>query len=101
MSEASKISDLFKLKSMFRYWKKGIVYGFLYGLVWTIINAVITAITKSMGVPTDTLMGAIQVGGIAVAVTILIGLVLQGIIAGFLVEFINNNSSKLIRWVRK
>ena len=83
--EASKILDLFKVKSLFRYWKKGTLLGFLYGIVWTIINAIITAIAGSMGVPMDTLMGAIQVGGIAVAATILIGLVLQGIIAGFLV----------------
>ena len=99
--EASKIADLFKVKSLFRYWKKGIVLGFLYGLVWSIINAAITAIAGSMGVQIDTLMGAIQVGGVAVIATIIVGLVLQGIVAGFLVEFINNTKNKAIRWVQK
>ena len=99
--EASKIADLFKPKSMFRFWKKGVVLGLLYGLVWTLINAVMTWIVKSMGVPVDTLIGAIQVGGVAVIVTIIVGLVLQGIVAGFLVEFINNNKSKIIKWINK
>ena len=99
--EASKFADLFKIKSIFRYWKKGILLGFLYGIVWAVISAAITAIAGAMGVPMDTLMGAIQVGGIAVAATILIGLVLQGIVAGFLVEYLNNTNNKLIRWVRK
>ena len=99
--EASKIADLFKPKSMFRFWKKGVVLGLLYGLVWTLINAVMTWIVKSMGVPVDTLIGAIQVGGVAVIATIIVGLVLQGIVAGFLVEFINNTKNKAIRWVQK
>jgi len=99
--QASKFADLFKVKSLFRYWKKGILLGFLYGIVWSIISAIMTAIAGSMGVPTDTLMGAIQVGGIAVAATILVRLVLQGIVAGFLVEYINNTNNKAIRWVRK
>lgn len=99
--EASKIADLFKIKSLFRYWKKGVVLGLLYGIVWTLISAIMTAIAGSMGVPMDTLMGAIQVGGIAVIATIIVGLVLQGIVAGFLVEFINNNKSKIIKWINK
>lgn len=99
--EASRIKDLFNVKSLFRYWKKGIVLGFLYGIVWAIISAIITAIVGAMGVQIDTLMGAIQVGGIAVAVTILVGLVLQGIVAGFLVEYLNNTNNKAIRWVKR
>lgn len=99
--EASKIMDLFRAKSLFRYWKKGILYGLLYGLVWTVINIIITAIVGAMGVQITTLMGAIQVGGIAVAITILVGLVLQGIVAGFLVEYLNNTNNKAIRWVKR
>ena len=101
MVEASKIADLFKPKSMFRYWKKGVVLGFLYGIVWAVISAAITWVAGSMGVPMDTLMGAIQVGGVAVAITILVGLVLQGIVAGFLIEYINNTNNKAIRWVKR
>ena len=99
--EASKIADLFKVKSLFRYWKKGVVLGLLYGIVWAVISAVMTAIAGAMGVQIDTLMGAIQVGGVAVITTIIVGLVLQGIVAGFLVEFINNTKNKVIRWVKK
>ena len=99
--EASKIADLFNVKSLVRYWKKGVVLGLLYGIVWAVISAAITAIAGAMGVPIDTLMGAIQVGGVAVIVTILVGLVLQGIVAGFLVEYINNTSNRAIRWVKK
>lgn len=99
--EASKMVDLFKTKNLFRFWKKGIVLGFLYGIVWAVISAIITAIAKSMGVQIDTLMGAIQVGGIAVAITILVGLVLQGIVAGFLVEYLNNTKNRAIKWVQK
>ena len=99
--EANKIADLFKARNLFRFWKKGLVYGILYGLVWAVISAIIAAIAGAMGVPIDTLMGAIQVGGVAIAVTILVGLVLQGIVAGFLVEYLNNTTNKLIRWVRK
>lgn len=99
--EASKFADLFKARNIFRFWKKGILLGFLYGITWTIISAAITAIAGAMGVPIDTLMGAVQVGGVAIAVTILIGLVLQGIVAGFLVEFINNTNNRAIRWVKK
>mgnify|MGYP001610100989 FL=1 len=99
--EASRIADLFKLKSMFRYWKKGIVLGLLYGIVWTLINAVMTWILGAMGIQVTTLMGAIQVGGIAVVVTIIVGLVLQGIVAGFLVEYINNTKNRAIKWVQK
>lgn len=101
MAEANRIADLFRAKNLFRFWKKGIVYGLLYGLVWTVISAIITAIAGAMGVQITTLMGAVQVGGIAVAVTILVGLVLQGIVAGFLVEYINNTNNKAIRWVKK
>ena len=68
--EATKFSDLFVPKSLLRYWKKGIVLGILYGIVWSIISAIITSIAKSMGVQMDTMMGAIQVGGIAIAITI-------------------------------
>ena len=101
MVEASRIADLFKAKSLFRYWKKGVILGLLYGIVWAVINAVMIWIVESMGVPIDTLMGAIQVGGVAVAITILVGLVLQGIVAGFLLEYINNTNNKAIRWVKK
>ena len=101
MVEASKFADLFKAKSLFRYWKKGVVLILLYGIVWAVISAVITWIAESMGVPMDTLMGAIQVGGMAVIVTVLVGLVLQGIVAGFLVEYINNTNNKAIRWVKR
>lgn len=99
--EASRMVDLFKGKNLFRFWKKGIVYGLLYGLVWTAISAIITAIVGAMGVKIDTLIGAIQVGGIAVAITILVGLVLQGIVAGFLVEYINNTKNRAVKWVQK
>lgn len=99
--EASRIADLFRAKNLFRFWKKGVVFGVLYGIVWAVISAAITAIAGAMGVPIDTLMGAVQVGGIAIAITILVGLVLQGIVAGFLVEYLNNTNNKLIRWVKK
>ena len=101
MVRASKFADLFKAKSLFRYWKKGFVLGILYGLVWFVINTIITTILGSMGIPVTTIMGAVQVGGIAVVVTVIIGLVLQGIITGFLVEYINNTNNKAIKWVKK
>lgn len=99
--EASKMVDLFKAKNLFRFWKKGLVLGILYGIVWALINAIIIAIAGAMGVQITTLMGAIQVGGIAITITILVGLVLQGIVAGFLVEYINNTKNRAVKWVQK
>ena len=99
--QANKFSDLFMFKSIFRYWKKGVVLGILYGLVLMVINAITTAIAGSMGIKVDTLMGAIQVGGVALMITVLVGLVIQGIIAGFLVEYINNTKNRLVRWTQK
>lgn len=99
--EASKFNDLLKPKSWFRYWKKGLVFGILYGLVWTVINFILTLIMQSLGIPITTLMAAVQAGGAGIVITVLVALVVQLSVGGFLLEYINNTSNKAVRWVKK
>ena len=99
--EANRFADLGKARNYFRFWKKGLVFGILYGLVWSVISFILSLIMQSLGVPVTTLMAAVQAGGIGIGITVLVALVVQLSVGGFLIEFINNNSSKLIRWVRK
>ena len=99
--EASKFADLWKARSYFRYWKKFLVFGIAYGIIWTGVNALLTAVLGMLGVTVDSLMGAVQVGGIGVVITVLVGLVLQMVVGGFLLEYVSNTNNKAIRWVKK
>lgn len=99
--EADKLTDLFSGKSLFRYWKKGIVFGILYVITWSIINAIFSAVAGMLNLPTESVMGALAVGGIGFAVTVLIGTVLQLIIGGFLIEYVNNAKNRFMKAVQR
>ena len=93
--EATKLMDLLKFKSYWRYFKKGVVAGILTGAVTWLIALGLSAFNG--GIPTK-LESMAQFGmlsvGILVALTV--GWVVYGIVAGFVVEYVNH-----IKWLNK
>ena len=100
--EASKFSDIATPKNWFRYFKIGVTLTILFGLVVTIVNFIVETIVRALGIDVSQgLMFALQVGGITVGVIALVGVVIQAVIGGFLVEYINNSKAALMKWVRR
>lgn len=102
MKEASEMMDIFKPKNWWRYFKEGVVLSILFGIVITIINVIMDAVATAFGINlANGYMASLQVGGMAIAVTLLVGLVVQNTVGGFLIEYINNSKAKLMRWIRR
>ena len=93
-----KFVELFKPKNWIRFLKKGLVYSIL---LWFL--AVVTSFTLSLfGIVFDleslksmtTLPGKVIIG-------LLVAATLGYVIIGFVVEFIEKNDSRLIKWINQ
>lgn len=100
MTEASGFKDLLNFKSYWRFFKKGIAIGLLAGLTTWLISFVLSAINGGVPIKLDTVA---QFGGLSgmIVIALTVAWVVYGIVAGFLVEFVNNNKSAIIKWVNK
>lgn len=98
--EAKKLMDLFRFKSYWRYLKKGIALGILTSAITYVIALILSAING--GIPlrlgATTQFGALS-GAVLIALTV--AWVVYGLVAGFLVEYINNGTAQLIKWLNK
>mgnify|MGYP001615369351 FL=1 len=98
--EATKLMDLLKFKSYWRFLKKGITAGILTGVATWLIALGMSAFNGGIPIKLESMAQfSVLSGGILVALTV--GWIVYGIVAGFIIEFINNNNSKIIRWINK
>ena len=100
MAEANKFMDLFKFKSAWRYFKKGIALGILTGAVTWIISIILSAINGGIPLKLQTMAQFGMLSG-TIIVALTISYIVYGTIAGFLVEYINNSNAGLIKWLNK
>ena len=100
MAEAHKFMDLLNPKSYWRFFKKGVMLGLLTGAVTWLISVILSAVNGGIPLKLETMaqFGMLS-GTILVAMTI--SYIVYGIVVGFLIEFINNNNSKILRWINK
>lgn len=98
--EAIKLMDLLKFKSYWRYFKKGIALGILTGAVTWLIAFILSAVNGGIPIKLESMtqFGALSMG-ILIALTV--GWIAYGIVAGFVVEYVNNGTAKIIKWVNK
>ena len=91
----TKLKDLIEISNYWRFFKKGIAVGLLTGISGWLIALGLSAFNG--GIPTK-LESMAQFGmlsvGILVALTV--GWVVYGIVAGFVVEYVNH-----IKWLNK
>jgi len=100
--EADKFGQMWKPKNWFRFWKKGILFAILFGIVAWFINAITGMIATAIGIDiTQGAMASLQAGGLTVAITLLVGAMLQFAIGGFLIEYIQNSKVAILKWARK
>ncbi|MEK6884597.1 MAG: hypothetical protein AABY22_33500 [Nanoarchaeota archaeon] len=98
--EANKIKDLINFKNYFRYFKKGIAIGLLTGASAWVISYIIKLVNKGVPIQLEDISSFSSVGT-TLLITLVVGWIAYGIISGFLVEFVNNSSSKIIKLVNK
>lgn len=98
--KAEKLNDLLKYKSYWRYFKKGIAVGLLTGLSVWIINTLLAVLAPNTQAKLSAMVNVGSLGGYAIVVLTL-AWVVYGILAGFVVEYVNHGSAKLLRWVNK
>ena len=90
--------DLTKPKHYFRYFKKGFLYGLMYVLAWNVIGYITYLFGVNFAVQNLTQLQLFRFKELVVFTT---AMIVSGIVAGFLVEFVNDSKSKFIKWVNK
>ena len=96
MKEADKFKDLLKIKNYWRYLKKFFVLGLSLSIAWRIC----TFVLGFFGIDKN-LTASAQAGGFVVSIVIFVALAVQMVFGGFLMEYISNSSTKLMKWIRK
>ena len=93
--EATKLMDLLKFKSYWRYFKKGIATGILTGVATWLIALGISSFNGGIPIGLESMaqFGMLSIG---VLVALTVGWIVYGIVAGFVVEYVNS-----IKWLNK
>ena len=86
-----------KILRKLRKFSQKILCGILVGLVTTVIQA----ITAYFGVTNGIGLAQLQASGVTVMVAFAVGMIVQLIISGFVIEYINNTRNALVKWVQR
>ena len=97
--EAKKFSDFWNFRNWIRFLKKGLFFSIAYGLVIITVQAILGFF--GIDFADGRLMASVTAGGIAVVITLIVGLIIQLSIGGFIIEYIENSSLALLRWIRR
>lgn len=103
IKQAKELKDLINWSYWWRYFKKAVTLSILYTIIWTVISWILLGIARVLGIVTQesTLMAVVEAGGVVIGVIILVGLLTQTIIAGFVMEYIQNAKNRLMKWVQQ
>jgi len=102
-NKASELRDLIPSRgNIWRYIKEGFVFVLLFGFIAVTLNILVSAIITAFGISISAgVMSALGTGGFKVAFVVLVSLIVQWYVAGFLVEYVLNSKAGLFKWARR